>query len=141
MGVLRRSPLKRGTRRLSRGPALVRRVRMRLRNPERLARRREVDTCPAHAARLRSRACDECGISPEPRRRSHNSHVKTKGSGGRWWEQVTHCWLCHLQFESHTIVSRHTRAGLLRLALRLAWESHDLGRAPAPPLPRPGAAA
>lgn len=44
---------------------------------------------------LKAKCCDNCG-RPGP---CDPSHVKTRGSGGKWWQQLPHCRLCHRWFE------------------------------------------
>ena len=43
---------------------------------------------------ITERPCDTCGIHLEPEQH-HNSHVKTKATGGRPWHIITQCWRCH----------------------------------------------
>ena len=128
---------------------LTTRKRLRPVNEERLARRRERDTCEPHAERLRKRRCD--GIlrdnnstyhhpwCPESQRfsrsyRCDNSHVRTKGAMGKWWEQVSHSRACHREFED---LPKSIKRLMLPLAHSLAWESHreKPDEVPVPPVP------
>lgn len=139
--VLRRSPIQVRTR-------LERRGKLPPVNKERLAKRREKDTCPAHRDRLQRRRCDgiwlpdgrvyHAELCPERgllnvEYRCDGSHVKTKGSGGLWWAQVSHSRFCHSEFEQ---LPPWLKRRMLPLALELAQESHQLmpDRVPAPPL-------
>lgn len=132
-------------------PSLSSRKRLPAINEERLARRREIDTCPPHQERLQKRRCDgipdKSGaiyhhpLCPEEQRfarayRCDASHVRTKGAMGRWWEQTSQSRACHSTFEG---LPRRVKRLLLPLAYSLAWESHRAmpGRVPEPPIPNP----
>jgi hypothetical protein len=81
--VVKRTPLRRGA-------PMRRRSRLRSRNPERAAARREV-AFGAQAALCRELACSACGlrVPTEP------DHVRTRGAGGRDEDTVPLCRTCH----------------------------------------------
>lgn len=130
-------------------PSMQGRKRLKTVNEERLARRREKDTCEPHAERLRKRRCDGIlrgdgstyhhQLCPERQlfARSYRcdaSHVRTKGAMGLWHEQVSHSRACHQEFEE---MPRSLKRLMLPLAHSLAWESHrELpDEVPEPPVP------
>lgn len=129
--LLRRTPLARGTAKLTTRKPL--RTKTRLRQVTKDERRRELRFrrqygTSAYIELLTSLPCVECNRRPvDP------SHVRSRGAGGRWHQQVPHCREHHDAWEQYQDRTEAKAAKLAGIALYLAQAAHSIGLVEAPP--------